>query len=209
MAYHVPFSQRHRQPPGPIYIGFDEPPRFQRRRYNWWGFNGLLLSIAGLMTCGLLAPLSLLISLIGLRRSPRGAALTGTLISLAGLGLIVSMVIGGLTENARRQSRIDRIRQSRQVAEQVDQCRALLNEATDDLADYRNEHNGVLPSAIDGNVLIIKYVDPWEMELRYEELAEGGLVRSAGPDRQFDTPDDVTAKIQGKSNVEPLLPIDD
>ena len=212
MAYHVPFSHRNRhhgQSPGPIYIGFDEPIRFQRRRYNWWGFNGLLLSIASLMTCGILAPISLLVSLIGLRRSPRRAALAGTLISLAGMGLIMSMVIGGLTEEARRQSRIERVRYSRQVAEQVDQCRQLLGQATSDLGEYRDEHDGTLPSAIDGNVLVIKYVDPWGQELRYEELAQGGLVRSAGPDQQFDTRDDVTVTIDGESHVEPLLPMDD
>ncbi len=206
MAFHVPYSQRHR--PGPIYIGFDEPPRFQRRQTNWWGFNGLLLAIASLFTCGLLAPISLLVSLIGLRRRPRKAAIAGTMISLVSLGMIMSMVFVAATEESRHQARVERVRHSRQVAKQVDECRDLLQAATVELGNYRDEHDGVLPDAIDGNVLVIKFVDPWGQELRYEESVDGALVRSAGPDKKFDTTDDVTMPVEGKIDNQPLLPLD-
>ncbi len=94
MAYHVPFSQRpsgmsQRRPP--IYIGFDEPRNFPRPKFNWWGFNGLFLC---LVSFGLLSPITLLISLVGLRRRPRKLAVAGTFFSLVGVGIMATIALG-------------------------------------------------------------------------------------------------------------------
>ncbi len=92
MAFHIPFEhrQRNRQQYGPIYIGFDVPARRPRRQFNWWGFHGLWLSLASFLTAGLLSPIPLLISLIGLRKGPgRKMAAAGTIFSVLGTGLFV------------------------------------------------------------------------------------------------------------------------
>lgn len=41
-----------------------------------------------------------------------------------------------------------------------------------------------------------RYIDPWEMSIRYEYLAGTAfpILTSAGPDKLFDTPDDITSK---------------
>ena len=207
MAVHVPYSQRHRQPP--IYIGFDEPPQFQRKPRNWWGFNGLLLSIAGLFTCGFLSPVAFVVSAVGLRRNPRKAAVTGTVLSLVGMGMVAAMIIGGITEEMRKDERRRQARYQRSIAKQVEQTQSLLATAAADLEDYRDENSGQLPEAMDGNLLVIKYVDPWKTELRYEEGVDKAMIRSSGPDKVFDSSDDLFVEITGKTDVEPLLPVDE
>lgn len=41
-----------------------------------------------------------------------------------------------------------------------------------------------------------RYIDPWEMSIRYEYLSGTAfpVLTSAGPDKIFDTPDDITSK---------------
>ena len=105
MAFHVPFSQRPsgRQHvyQGPIYIGFDEPRLVNRKKFNWWGFNGLFLFFLSL---GLLSPITLLISLVGLRRRPRKMAVAGTLFSLIGVGVMAAVITAGVTEMQQREA---------------------------------------------------------------------------------------------------------
>jgi prepilin-type N-terminal cleavage/methylation domain-containing protein len=59
---------------------------------------------------------------------------------------------------------------------------------------------------IDGNPITVtikgtpydlpRYIDPWKMSIRYEYLSGTAfpVLTSAGPDKVFDTPDDVTSK---------------
>ena len=57
--------------------------------------------------------------------------------------------------------------------------------------------------------MLVENVDAWEQSLRYESTDEGGAVRSAGPDKEFDTGDDVVKSISGKSSeTQILLPLD-
>ena len=60
--------------------------------------------------------------------------------------------------------------------------------------DYYHQ-NETLPEGIDGNKLLIsaELSDAWGESLRYDRLeGERFHVRSAGPDREFDTADDLT-----------------
>ena len=45
MPFHIPFE--HRRRPQPVYIGFDVPQR-PKRKFNWWGFWGLFMSLGKL-----------------------------------------------------------------------------------------------------------------------------------------------------------------
>jgi hypothetical protein len=71
MTYHVPFAHRRRGVP--VYIGFNEPLVVVRppRRWNGWGLASFLTMV---LSVGLLAPLSFLMGLVGMRRSPRTLA---------------------------------------------------------------------------------------------------------------------------------------
>lgn len=207
MAFHVPYSQRQIHPP--VYIGFETPPAYRARRSNWWGLGGLLLSIGGLFTCGFFSPVAFLISLIGLGRGgPRKAAVAGTVISLAGMAIAASLVFGSVSNQMHRREMAQQKIQAKEVSHQVKQGEKLLASAVSELEGFRDEHNGSLPEAIDGNMLVIKYMDPWDQELRYDEGIDRALVRSAGPDMRFDTDDDLTRPIKGDTDYEPLLPVD-
>src|SRR5688572_12689736 len=58
---------------------------------NGMGMAGFIVSLIGLLTCGLLAPIGLLLSLLGLLKRPRGFALAGLIISVIGTVLLVAV----------------------------------------------------------------------------------------------------------------------
>jgi len=66
----------------------------QQRPSNALGMAGFITSIIAFLTCGLLAPISLFLSLIGLCFRPRGYAMAGFLIS--GVSIVVLVVCWGL-----------------------------------------------------------------------------------------------------------------
>ena len=199
MSFHTPFHQRasNRQHLGTIYI--NEPPIPQRRRFNWWGFNGMCLSFLSLLTLGLLSPLALLFSLIGLRRPGKGMAAVGTMVSLAGVVLIITI---GLTAAMAHQGQLDRVARQKQAridAVKIEKTQAMLAEAYDGLVEYRGQNEGHLPADIEGNMLVVSQIDPWGQALRYEPEEGFALVRSAGPDQEFLSPDDLIRKVSAKT----------
>ena len=208
MAFHVPFDHRHPAPTqGPIYIGFDQPTARPRRKFNWWGFHGMWMSFASFLTAGFLSPIPLLISLAGLRRPGRKMAAVGTLTSLAGIGLASALVFGAVAAQKHHRHNQRAAQQQQRLHKQVAQTQSLIGAASEELTQYRNHHSGVLPSDIDSNLLVIKHVDPWGESLRFDSEVGHGVVRSAGPDKRFNTADDITSKVSGKTDREALLEV--
>ena len=78
--------------PNPGYSGYQPPPS------NSLGISGFVVSLAGVVvTFGFLCPIGLILSLIALRKEPRGFAVAGTIIGLLGsalAGTIVMMAVG-------------------------------------------------------------------------------------------------------------------
>jgi hypothetical protein len=203
MAFHVPFNQRPsgQQPlPGPIYIGFDAPAAGPRRKFNWWGFNGMWMSFASLLTAGFLSPISLLVSLKGLRRPGKKMATVGTLISLAGTAL--ASVIGIAAYNGHQTFQAERLarKQATVIKAQVEDVKQTVAVAVTELQEFQADNAGQFPGDVDGNLLVIKYVDPWGESLRFDLEENAATVRSAGPDKKFYTRDDVSKEIKGKSD---------
>ncbi len=99
-------------------------------------------------------------------------------------------------------------RQQRVVSKQVKDTDKILMRATLDFEDYCDHNGGELPGVIDGNMMAIEHVDAWKEMLRYEVENDYAILRSAGPDGKFDTGDDLTSKIDGKTDRKPLLPVD-
>lgn len=207
MAFHVPFHQRSSSGGrSPVYIGFDPP----RRKFNWWGFNGLWLSIMSLLTLGFTSPVPLLISLNGLRKKkgPRKAAAAGTLLSLLGVGIAGTIVAVTITAQHRDHQRRIESQNARIVAKQKTETKRLIAIATEELQTYRDSHNGQWPSIIDSNMLVIKHVDPWGESLRFDGHGDHAILRSAGPDKKFESTDDVTVELKGKTeSSNRLLPL--
>lgn len=199
MAFHVPFEQRNRKHYRPIYIGFDVPARRPRKKFNWWGFNGLWLSLASFLSAGLLSPIPLLISLVGLRKGPgRKMALAGTFFSILGTGLFLSIVFGSISHE-KHQHYVAKLKQQKLVvANQVETTESMIAVASQELEEYRDSNDGNLPNWIDCNMLMIKHEDPWGKSLRFDADADDwGTLRSAGPDFEFDSADDLTQRIEG------------
>src|SRR5688572_31071314 len=67
--------------PQPAYT---PPPVAPPASSNGLGVAGLIVSIVGWLTCGLLCPIGVLLSLFGLFKRPRGLAIAGLVVGLAG-----------------------------------------------------------------------------------------------------------------------------
>lgn len=210
MAFHIPFEHRNRNRHhiGPIYIGFD-PPAPPRKKFNWWGFHGLWMSLASFISLGFLSPIPLLISWVGLKREGKKMAMAGTVFSLLGIGLASAVVVGGIASENHREY-LSQLRHNQRVtAKKVNETEKLLVTASEELEQYSDSHDGKLPSWIDCNMLMIKYEDPWGKSLRFDADAEDwGTLRSAGADSKFDTKDDVSVRIDGETDRATLLDLD-
>ena len=215
MAFHVPFNQRAsaRRNPQPIYIGFDIPTEVPvevvRPKFNWWGFNGMWLSFASLLSAGFLSPVPLLISLVGLRRPGKKMATVGTFTSMAGIVLATTLVLGSIVAHKQHKERRAAAHYRQVVSEQIHDTEMMLVIAGEEITTYRDENKGKLPSDMDGNLLVIKHIDPWGQSLRFEIDKDHGIIRSAGPDGRFNNRDDVSVRIDGQPvDTAPLLPMD-
>jgi hypothetical protein len=191
MPYHIPFEHRRAQP---VYIGFEAPKR-PRRKFNWWGFWGLFMSLGSFLTVGFASPLALLVSLNGMRKKkgPRKAAAAGTALSLLGTILAGSIVAFAVNEDHAHDLR----QQREEIAMQVEETQVAIAIAERELDEFR-EDAGYLPNGIDGNMLMLKHTDAWSKEIRYDAESEPALLRSAGPDQTYNTDDDVTSEVEGE-----------
>ena len=170
----------------PIYIGPETPhPGYtHRRRSNGWGIAGFIVSLLSLLfTLGLLCPLGLLISLIGMLRAPRGLAFAGVLLGALGTLPWAALAVGVYSE-ARHQEQIAR----HQVEKQ--QTVTTFEEVLAKVHAYRADE-GHLPDQLEGNRIAVRFEDGWEQSIRYEIRGDKILLRSAGPDGEFETGDDM------------------
>lgn len=168
---HQPYSQSRE----PIYIGFEKP-------VNGLGIAGFIVSVTGLLlTFGLICPLGILLSFFALFKKPRGLAVAGLLIGILGTAL---PLLAGFA-----------IVKSHEVTEQriqaQDKTEMVLEKSLAEIERFRHEHQRV-PAGIEGNKMVIKHKDGWDRELRYEVYPRKFIVRSAGPDGEFETADDRT-----------------
>ncbi len=201
MRYHVPFAHRQR-PTGPIYIGFDEPVSIQKRkgRFNWAAFMGLLLALLSPFTLFLIAPLALLCSLAGLRRSPRGMAVVGLVFSLLATTALSIGVYGVATESARKHRYHQQQIMAAQQREEIVETHGVLKVALREMDDYRHANNYFLPDIEEGMLMTVAYTDAWDEALSYQVNSDGCIIRSKGPDREFHTSDDLIVKLDGKTS---------
>lgn len=151
---------------------------------NGLGIAGFTLGILGLFTFGLLSPIGLILSFFGLFKKPRGFAAAGFAMSLLGVSFIGAVT--ALPVIAHRHRQVARVleAQQQQTLEAIQQA---VREV--EIARRTTESNGM--DGFEGNAITVRYQDAWENDLRFDERSDGFAVRSAGPDRTFDTPDDL------------------
>ncbi len=79
------------QMPPPLYV-------VQPSRTNGLGIAGFIVSLVGIISCGVLSPIGLLLSFIAIFRAPRGFALAGLIIGFLGsVWAIFILLLGGLS----------------------------------------------------------------------------------------------------------------
>jgi hypothetical protein len=164
------------------------------RPENNLGIAGFICSILGIITCGLLAPVGLVLSLFALRREPKGFAVAGAVIGAVGsCGIIIGIVafftslmmilaalgLGGLAV-ALGGAKIEAQIEMAKIAAEI---------------DIYQQRTGQLPASLD----LLPIVDPhaltdaWGNKYIYT-LSEDGTtyeLHSIGEDKADATADDI------------------
>lgn len=168
------------------------------QRSNGLGVAGFVLSLVGFISCGLLSPLAVILSAVGLRKEPRGLAVAGLTLGLLGS---MWMVLGGLACAGTILGIGAGIEAVDRTIARVDTLQAVRDVRTA-ISAYESARGG-LPRQADWRSAAKEYgastiVDGWDNELRYKKLrAREYEVRSAGEDGEFDTADDITGSDGG------------
>lgn len=159
-----------------------------RQSENSLGIAGFVISLLGIVTCGLIAPVGLLLSLLALFKRPRGFATAGTVIGLLGsvwLALAGFLLIAGaLGLKSAAESVVEELGPAATTY-------AAVTNASHDVLDYRKEH-GDWPNEDLGQEIADQYEDGYGTPLRYTRVGDMVLIISAGKDREFATPDDMS-----------------
>lgn len=166
------------------------------RPINGLGTAGFVVSVAALvLSFGLLSPIGLLMSLIALKRAPRGLAFAGVVIGLVGswwLILIGVLLLGALGVGAAAVAE-----HAGEAAREnaLERGRALL-ETTSAHVEARELREDRLLAFHEIRSMLGDVEDPWGSALRLE-LDEGRarLLRSAGADERFGTSDDLVREL--------------
>lgn len=155
---------------------------------NTAGLVGFILSMSGIV-CGITFPIGLIVSLAGIGKEPKGLAIAGTIIGALGTLMYVAIVVmyGAVIAAC--------IGFGAAAMQPIIETETALNNAERQIEEYQFE-NDQLPTEAEGNQLIAELEDGWDNGLRYELTDEGEdfLIRSAGPDGEFDTLDDETTE---------------
>jgi len=151
-----------------------QPPAYKPRS-NGFGVAGLVFGILGIFTCGILSPIGLLLSFLGMFKAPRFAASVGLIISFLG-----SLVIGGIAIAI-----IAAVYPAMNTAE-------VIKTRAEAKIDSYVATNGSLPDSFTGTQLIAGIPDAWGNDMEYERLTPNTFrIISSGYDEQFGTPLDV------------------
>ena len=189
MRTHRPYSSNQ----DPVYIGFER----QAPRRNGLAAAGFRMSIIGLLSLGFLSPLALLLCMLGLIRSPRGWALSGTLLSLVGVGLMAT-VITGIAHHQESHSGYKFHRTAK-----------AMKQLSDEIKEQVVANDGKLIEDVKGSRMALEYKDAWGNELRYEPVDKAGYaIRSVGPDGRYASFDDIVKSYKVGINVEEVKKIE-
>ncbi len=156
---------------------------------NGLGLAGFIVSLVGLLSCGLLSPIGLIMSFVALFKRPRGFALAGLVLGLVGSAWVIIAIVFGLFAVVLAGVGI----KAAAVMMEADRAQAQLHKVHDAIVAYERDA-GRLPSTLDllPGVLPGDLADPWGTTIRYQP-GEGAsfTLTSDGPDRKGGTPDDI------------------
>jgi hypothetical protein len=173
------------------------PPPQPQQQTNGLGIAGFIVSLVGLVSCGLLSPIGLILSFIALFSAPKGFAIAGFVLGLLGSAwvLVFFFVIGvaGIAFIAAAvgfQGHADLL-----------EDHVALDEA---VRSYYQSEGRLPPSLADLQGLEQeRTVDHWgnEYRLDYDEQTGELTIISNGPDAQPDTDDDLRLTIDDTGGI--------
>lgn len=156
-------------------------------RENTMGIAGFVCSLVGLVSCGLICPIGAILSFVGCFKQPRGLAIAGLIIGIVGslwllifalfIGMAgITFVMLALGLGRYGEVGLDAIAIHTEVAKYVATNKTLPTSLAD------------LP-----NLSTDAQTDPWGTTYSLSPDPSGNTftITSAGPDRTFDTSDDV------------------
>jgi type II secretory pathway pseudopilin PulG len=150
---------------------------------NGLGLAGFITSLVGLVSCGLLSPIGLILSIVGLFKAPRGFAIAGTVIGALGslfMALMGLTLVLGFLGLGKAVQAIGQQMQTQQTAHQAYLA-----------IDASRTTSRAVPNKQAGTAIAAGYSDAWKTPLRYEPSDSTFELISAGPDKQFGTGDDI------------------
>lgn len=149
---------------------------------NGLGLAGFITSLVGLVSCGFLSPVGLLLSLIGLLKRPRGFAIAGTVLGLLGsafLAFVGFTLVLGLFGLGKAVETLGKEFETISAGQKA--ARVITDERT---------RTGSLPSDEAGTALIKSHVDAWGNPMRYKRSGMDFSIISNGADGEPGTDDD-------------------
>ena len=185
-GYPVPTSIRANmsQNPEPVFAQPVEYPQpLPPPKENGFGLAGFIVSIAGLVLCGIPSVFGVILSLIGLRKEPKGLAIAGLLIGLVGL---VELALAGFLAFSAYQVAQDAgtfFQQFAIEAELYEHARAIGDEW---------ETTSRIPTQAEGEAMLLGKRDSIGNQIVYETDGTSFSLRTAGADGTLETEDDIT-----------------
>lgn len=161
---------------------------------NRLGIAGFVCSLVGLLTCGLLSPVGLLLSLAAMFRPPRGFAIAGVMLGVLGTLLIAAIItLGSMTIGLRAAASV--------VLTAGDVAALFDLHAIQRAIRQHHQETGALPRTLDELSLEEgALTDSWGARYEYRRGPGDGhyTIESPGRDGLMGTADD----IRFTSNVE-------
>ncbi len=200
----------------PIYIGFDEPvPNGPGDNTNRLGSIAMIFGVVGLLSSAMLvSPLlqflyfsgmiqrpnemvvgglpflamafstvAILAGTAGLLFSPRGLAACGLILGWVPVFVLMGWSQPFIDSMENRGVKSTHAADVMFTQSQISQAEKVLNQSQQESKD--------LLDGIAANRVVIRFLDAWQAELRYEPRESGFSISSAGPDGEFDTADDI------------------
>lgn len=118
----------------------DKPLVEQAAPFNTLGLVGLVLSAMGLFTCGILSPLGLLFSTLGMGREPRVMAIIGLVLGILGSsGLVVGALVFSTSLFIHYQRDYERVRHQADLELQLERADERVNSLRESMEKARQE----------------------------------------------------------------------
>lgn len=156
-----------------------------REQSNGVGLAGFICSMVGLVSCGVLSPVGAILSFIGMFRAPRGFAIAGFVIGLAGsVWVFVMIFVIGVASVAAALG----WKELKATGDMV---------AIEGAVSRYVDTNGALPGTLGAlpQAAKLPLSDPWGHPYRFvpDDVGKGYTLSSDGPDGKAGTADDVNA----------------